>query len=154
MRYLIAIPAGIFGLYCLDKGKGSEKALGCGIVGFAMIVSPGGQFPYPQLLGLAFIVIAIIWGTILYQNEQNGTNAKRRAAEQKIIEQEYQQAIASQNNDTPWAVRYAIDPCPHCGHYKVRNAKWEDKQLSVAFWGAASGKIGANFKCEHCDEMW
>ena len=71
-----------------------------------------------------------------------------------ILEREYQQAVASQTASEPWAVRYSIHPCPYCGHYKVRFAKWEDKQLSVAFWGAASSAIGKEYKCEHCGKMW
>ena len=75
-------------------------------------------------------------------------------ARQERIEQERQRAILSQQNTSPWAVKYSTYPCPHCGHYKVRCAKWEDKKLSVAFWGIASTKLAANYKCEHCGEMW
>ena len=74
--------------------------------------------------------------------------------EQAEISQGYNQAIQSQQSNTPWTIRYAIYPCPHCGHYKVRCANWEDKRLSVAFWGAASSKIGKTYKCEHCKRMW
>ncbi len=73
---------------------------------------------------------------------------------QEKIEQERQIAIASQPNTSPWAIRYCTHPCPHCGHYKVRYAKWEDKKASVAFWGIHSSKLAANYKCEHCGEMW
>ena len=78
----------------------------------------------------------------------------QRLAEQKVIEAEHQRAIASQNASEPWAIRYSTSPCPYCGHYKVRYAKWEDKSLSIAFWGIASSKIGKEYKCEHCNRMW
>ena len=74
--------------------------------------------------------------------------------EEAEIKAEYQAALRSQNSTEPWAVRYSTSPCPYCGHYKVRNAKWEDKSMSVAFWGIASSKIGTNYKCEHCKRMW
>ena len=74
--------------------------------------------------------------------------------EENVIERERVAAIASQNATEPWAVRYCTSPCPYCGHYKVRYAKWEDKSLSVAFWGIASSKLGTNYKCEHCKQMW
>ena len=79
-----------------------------------------------------------------------------RAQEQKQaqLDREYEEAVESQKSTTPWTVRYSTSPCPYCGHYKVRYAKWEDKRLSVAFWGAASSKIGTNYKCEHCGTMW
>ena len=83
--------------------------------------------------------------------------AKARESEkirQEQIEKERQIAIASQSSTSPWAVKYCTHPCPHCGHYKVRYAKWEDKKASVAFWGIHSSKLGTNFKCEHCGEMW
>lgn len=82
----------------------------------------------------------------------------KEEAEEKVrlehIELERQIAISSQLNNSPWAIRYCTYPCPHCGHYKVRYAKWEDKKASVAFWGIHSSKLGTNFKCEHCGEMW
>ena len=37
---------------------------------------------------------------------------------------------------------------------KVRCAKWEDKQMSVAFWGIASDKLGKQFTCGNCKRMW
>jgi len=94
------------------------------------------------------------------------TERQKRAAErarqaeeeerkrQECIEAERQVAIFSQQNSAPWAIKYSTHPCPNCGHYKVRCAKWEDKKLSVAFWGIHSSKLAANYKCECCGEMW
>lgn len=79
---------------------------------------------------------------------------KIKEAEQAEIDAEYQAAVQSQKSTEPWTVRYSTSPCPYCGHYKVRYAKWEDKSMSVAFWGIASSKIGTNYKCEHCKRMW
>ena len=79
---------------------------------------------------------------------------KKKEEEQAEIRAEYQNAVQSQNLKEPWAVRYSTSPCPYCGHYKVRYAKWEDKSMSVAFWGIASSKLGKNYKCEHCNRMW
>lgn len=76
------------------------------------------------------------------------------AEEREIIKYEYQQALDSQVADEPWTVRYSTHPCPYCGHYKVRYAKWEDKQMSVAFWGMASSAIDKHYKCEWCKKMW
>ena len=70
------------------------------------------------------------------------------------LDAEYQAAQASQNRTEPWAVRYSTSACPHCGHYKVRTAKWDDKRMSVAFWGVASDKIGKNYICDNCKSMW
>lgn len=105
-------------------------------------------------MGLILFLIAIFIGVHYSNNEKKGTNAKRRSAELEEIQQEKYQAIASQESGEPWRTRYMTTPCPHCGHYKVRWSKWEDKRLSIAFWGAASDKIGKSYKCEHCGEMW
>lgn len=91
------------------------------------------------------------------QQRQHERKLKEEAAEkarQEHIENERQIAIASQQSNAPWAIKYCTYPCPHCGHYKVRYAKWEDKKASVAFWGIHSSKLGTNFKCEYCGEMW
>lgn len=77
-----------------------------------------------------------------------------KARKKATLEAEYNAAVLSQKRSEPWAVRYSTSPCPHCGHYKVRHAKWEDKSMSVAFWGMASSTIGKNYKCEHCGRMW
>lgn len=58
------------------------------------------------------------------------------------------------NSSAPWDTRYYDYPCPWCGKYKVRPAKWEDKRLSISFWGWGSHKTGARFKCDACKEMW
>ena len=83
-------------------------------------------------------------------------NATLKENQEKLdsLSKEYEAAMASQKLTAPWATRYSTSPCPYCGHYKVRYAKWEDKRASVAFWGAASSKLGTNYKCEHCGRMW
>lgn len=70
------------------------------------------------------------------------------------IEQERLDAEASQKADAPWGKKYFTYPCPHCGHYKVRYATWDDKKMSVAFWGAWSSKVGKNYKCDYCKRVF
>lgn len=55
---------------------------------------------------------------------------------------------------TAGAVRYLDNPCPYCGAYQVKYAKWSDKRMSVAFWGFFSSKLHRNYKCENCGKMW
>lgn len=57
-------------------------------------------------------------------------------------------------HSTAGAVRYLDSPCPYCGSYQVRYAKWRDKQLSTAFWGFFSTKLHCHYKCEKCGKMW
>lgn len=149
---IIGMLLALGGLNVLCKGGGSDKPIGLGIVGLGFLILPGSIIS--KMIGGFIILVAIIWGIVYSQNEKDGTNAKKRAEEQRQIQREYEQAVASQEPGEPWKIRYATDPCPHCGHYKVRYAKWEDKRMSVAFWGAASDKIGKLYKCEHCGEMW
>lgn len=107
-------------------------------------------FPFIGLLAAIGIICAIVH----YRNEKNGTNEKRRQKEFEQIGKEYEEAVESQKAEAPWAKRYSTHPCPHCGHYKVRAANWDDKRYSVTFWGAASSKIGKHYKCDHCGNMW
>ncbi len=68
--------------------------------------------------------------------------------------------IAYQGNPNPYYHRpvgesgYLDSPCPYCGAYRVRYAKWEDKQMSVAFWGFFSHKLHSKYKCDKCKQMW
>ena len=60
-----------------------------------------------------------------------------------------------QNEGAPWSRRYYTLPCPYCKHYKVRPANWDDKKVSVAFWGPyMSSKLTDHYKCENCKKMW
>lgn len=93
------------------------------------------------------------------EREKRYQEAQKRAQindaiHSQMLENERQQAIHSQEYGAQWDTKYFTDPCPYCGHYKVRYAKWDDKRLSVAFWGGASSKIGTRYKCEHCGRMW
>lgn len=84
----------------------------------------------------------------------DGTYERQKEEERRRIEQERIYAEQSQHNGAPWGERYYTYPCPYCGHYKVRPANWDDKRMSVAFWGAASSKIGDKYKCENCNRTW
>lgn len=106
------------------------------------------------LWGIILLIVGVAWFIKYKSDEQSGVHEMERERERQQIEIERQNAIASQQKKEPWAIRYMIFPCPYCGHYKVRYAKWEDKQFSVAFWGVASDKLGKNYKCEHCQRMW
>ena len=143
------------GVYCLKNPADGNGPLGIGLFGIAILFAPKGSNPAAGfVLSGVFILIAVVWHLSYREHEKDGINAKRRAEEASQIEAERQRAIASQESSSPWEVRYAVEPCPYCGHYKVRSAKWEDKQLSVAFWGVASSAIGKEYKCEHCKKMW
>lgn len=104
--------------------------------------------------GVIATIVGLGWYWKYKADERDGVFERERQQELLQIEREREQAIESQNQTTPWAKKYMTSPCPYCGHYKVRWAKWEDKQMSVAFWGGASSKIGTNYKCEHCGKMW
>ena len=60
----------------------------------------------------------------------------------------------SRQNQAPWVTKYYNYPCPYCGKYKVKPAKWDDKGFSAAFWGAFSYELHCNYKCDNCKKMW
>lgn len=59
-----------------------------------------------------------------------------------------------EESDAPWGVHYYDHLCPYCGKRAVRDADWDDKKVSVAFWGAASDKIATRYKCDACKRMF
>lgn len=83
---------------------------------------------------------------------------KLHLAKQDMHEKELRinQHLASKGltNKAPWETQYYNYPCPYCGKFKVRNAKWEDKGFSAAFWGAFSYKLHCRYKCDACKQMW
>lgn len=80
--------------------------------------------------------------------EQYQKDQAKRAEEIKI-----EKYLAENKSPESWNP-YIAKPCPHCGHYKVRAATWDDKKMSVAFWGVHSQKIGKRYKCDNCGNMW
>ena len=92
----------------------------------------------------------------------DGVDVAENELEAYIKEHSFKPVVQSDSSasirlttSAPWETKYYNYPCPYCGLYKVRPAKWEDKRLSIAFWGAlASSKTGARYKCEACNRMW
>lgn len=85
--------------------------------------------------------------------------AKRRMDVKKQMEAERHLAesrrrIEQMSSRAPWDTKYYSHPCPYCGSYKVRAAKWDDKGFSVAFWGVFSPKLHCRYKCDNCKKMW
>lgn len=81
-------------------------------------------------------------------DKQYQQNQEKRAEEIRM-----EKYLAENKSSESWNP-YIAKPCPHCGHYKVRSATWDDKRMSVAFWGAHSQKIGKRYKCDNCGNMW
>ncbi len=120
-------------------------------MGVMMVEKSSGIANFLFIVGALTLILAIV-RAVKKENGTYPTMDQQRENEQKEIERERQSAIASQNR-APWE-RYYTFACPYCGHYKVRPANWDDKKMSVAFWGAASSKLGDHYKCEHCKKTW
>lgn len=44
--------------------------------------------------------------------------------------------------------------CPNCSSIMISRISTAERGVSVALWGAASGKIGKQYKCDVCHHMW
>lgn len=156
---IIGVILFIFGIYCIFSRSDVNPIMqpgGLGIMGFGGVLASLGDTDGVNfggvLFSLVFVVIAYFWAK--HVHEKNDPNRPKSDAEQQKIREEYNEAVRSQQATEPWAIRYSTSPCPYCGHYKVRYAKWEDKRDHVLFWGATSEKLGTNYKCENCERMW
>ena len=47
-----------------------------------------------------------------------------------------------------------VTRCYKCGSTKVYAMTYDDKRASIAFWGAASSKIGKRYHCDNCGNEW
>ena len=83
----------------------------------------------------------------IYDNKINKTSIVSKEVKSNISKEQIQESA-------PWDIVYYKHPCPYCGQYKVRPAKWQDKQFSTAFWGYYSYKLHCNYKCDACKNMW
>ncbi len=105
-----------------------------------------------EIFGIGVLFVGVGW-FIKYKTEEYTDGSEiNQERERQQIEIERLNAIKSQQRNE--RIKYMTTPCPYCGHYKVRYAKWEDKRFSVAFWGVASNKLGKHYKCEYCQKMW
>ena len=119
--------------------------------------------PYVVIVYIASIIVFAIDWSKYSDNSKNSyqyyMNVEKKMAQSK----EYAEKRAQEIKDEKYLVEnkspeswnpYITKPCPHCGHYKVRYAKWDDKKMSVAFWGIHSQKIGKQYICDNCKNMW
>lgn len=67
---------------------------------------------------------------------------------------QFEKALEEHEERAPWDTKYYKHPCPYCGAMKVRDAKWSDKKLSVAFWGIFASRAGHKFICDDCKKSW
>lgn len=44
--------------------------------------------------------------------------------------------------------------CPMCGSTNVKKISTTNRMLSIAAVGLASGKIGKQYKCNKCRNLW
>lgn len=44
--------------------------------------------------------------------------------------------------------------CPMCGSHKIKNISTSNRGVSVAMFGASSGKIGKLYECDDCKYKW
>lgn len=91
-----------------------------------------------------------------YRLEKIAGIRQKEAIETYRQEQIERERLSAENNanKAPWETKYFVNPCPHCGHYKVRYSKWDDKRGSFLAWGILSDKIDKEFKCDNCKRMW
>ena len=115
-------------------------------------LEPGFDTIHEIFIGLIAVSGTVFWVSLFFLlvcayfchptvSEKIGEQAKRHQEMNQLLNA----LERNQAKNDPWATRYNAHSCPYCGHRKVRNAKWDDKRMSVAFWGVASDKIGKNY---------
>ena len=63
--------------------------------------------------------------------------------QETVREQEYKARIESMK-----------PKCPACGSTDIQKITTMDRAVSISVVGAASGKIGKQYKCRRCKHMW
>lgn len=119
------------------------------------------EWLYEDNSGLAFIYFVISFVIILGScllvyliEEKTGIAEKNRKELERQKEAEKYKALHPEEF-SPWERKYMPYACPYCGRYTVRYSNWDDKKISVAFWGVyGSEKIDQQYKCDSCKNMW
>ena len=63
-------------------------------------------------------------------------------------------SIEADNRDRHRSQYGKVARCYHCGSTNVYRMNYDDKYKSIAFWGAASSKIGKMYHCDNCGREW
>lgn len=149
---IFAIPTGLdlihFGIEYINP-----FAVICMVIGVVILIAPFVDLHFKENEYYEYISNPNNRIKILEEQKKAAENYQRAVSEKRTqLEAEKEEARLSQKNGAPWE-RYYTHPCPYCGHYKVRAANWDDKRMSVAFWGVHSQKMGCKYKCDNCTRI-
>lgn len=119
------------------------------------------EFMYDDNSGVAFLYFIIAFVVLFVPLIIAGIIAKKTGLVEKDrkrfemqIEAEKYKALHPEEF-SPWERKYMPYACPYCRRYTVRYSNWDDKKISVAFWGVyGSEKIDQQYKCDSCNKMW
>ena len=120
--------------------------------GLAIFFGVGGLFAYTVLPGMVIIwILFVCWmcyeGSKQYNRETEKYNLAltnfEKYQQETVREQEYKARIESMK-----------PKCPACGSTDIQKITTMDRAVSISVVGAASGKIGKQYKCRRCKHMW
>lgn len=126
---------------CMNFAYGLAIFFGVGTV-LAFFTSP-----------LAGILAFIFFCWTCYSGYKQYSEEMERYNLAKANFEKYQQEIVRERE---YAERIeALKPkCPSCGSTQIEKITTMDRAISISMVGAASGKIGKQYKCRNCKHMW
>lgn len=113
-------------------------------------VSALGGFLMSPIIGLiliAFVCWMCYMGSKQYKEELEKYNLAKSDFEkyrQEVVKEQERQA----------KIEAAKPKCPQCASTNLEKISTTDRAMSIAIAGAASGKIGKQYKCRNCKYMW
>lgn len=102
------------------------------------------------IIGIIFIgfaiygIILIIQGALAEKEKLSKMTAREKSEYRKA--QREREEKAKYNN--------LMYTCPMCGSKKIKTISTTNRGISVAMFGASSGKIGKCYECDDCKYKW
>lgn len=132
-----------------DKPKRMNAWFGLAI--FAGVVTIGSLLSSESLLVVVLMFLFFCWmcygGINQYYSEMEQYNLAKTNFER------YQQEVVKKQ-EREERIEASKPKCPVCGSTYIEKITTADRTISIAMVGAASGKIGKQYKCRHCKHMW
>lgn len=104
------------------------------------------------VLAITVIVIGIVAFAInslvkALKKEKEKVDSMSSAEREKYFREHQERKDKAMYNDLKYT-------CPMCGSHKIKNISTSNRGLSVALFGASSGKIGRLYECDDCKYKW
>lgn len=123
----------------------------CGVGGVGSLLIYGSEL---LAIGIATFIILLIVFIVFYNQHVKAMKQYKSDCELYRTDRKAYQRQVIQREEFHKIMEDAKPKCPHCKSTNIERISTIDRALSVGTVGLASNKIGKQYKCKNCKQMW